>query len=313
MGGGPLGAVPSNTKAPSMIFLEGDPPLGKERGALGVGTGPTLPPQNPSKPGGEASLLEELRRRRKMKMKIESEEDACKPSSSPARNNSSKKKTKKEQEEQERKDEAEAKKMKIKKWLNKKKEVKKTHAREKLATEEVVEETVEIVGPVVVDREEVETVEDTKKTETHQKPPKKQGFRAVLQMFNKEVTQENSFETWKKEKEQEKISRKRKKEQVDSEEGKEMDMTEKKSRQLSSREKGLRFKINDNNTPCYSKEADHQGGGVQGVSLEGGGVQCSDTIAATAVQRAGVGIGKYFLPVKMAAAAVLDDNTTGGK
>ena len=27
--------------------MEGDPPLGKERGALGVGTGPTLPPTDP--------------------------------------------------------------------------------------------------------------------------------------------------------------------------------------------------------------------------------------------------------------------------
>ena len=42
-------------------------------------------------------------------------------------------------------------------------------------------------------------------------------------------------------------------------------------------------------------------------------MQSSDTIATTARQRARVGIGKYFLPVKTAAAAVLDDSTTGGK
>ena len=92
-----------------------------------------------------------------------------------------------------------------------------------------------------------------------------------------------------------------------------MDMTGKKSRPLSSSEKGSNSKINDINTPCYSKEAEQQDGGVQGVALEGGGVQSSDTIATTARQRARVGIGKYFLPVKKAAAAVLDDNTTGGK
>ena len=35
--GGPLGAFPSNTKDPSIEILEGDTPIGKERGALGVG------------------------------------------------------------------------------------------------------------------------------------------------------------------------------------------------------------------------------------------------------------------------------------
>ena len=43
-GGSPMGAVLFHTKAPSADIQEGDPPLGKERGTLGVGTGPTPPP-----------------------------------------------------------------------------------------------------------------------------------------------------------------------------------------------------------------------------------------------------------------------------
>ena len=39
-----------NKKLLSEINQEGDPPLGKERGALGVGTGPTPPPANPPPP-----------------------------------------------------------------------------------------------------------------------------------------------------------------------------------------------------------------------------------------------------------------------
>ena len=40
-------AFPFLNKAPSVNILEGDPPIGKERGALGVGTGPT-PPHTPA-------------------------------------------------------------------------------------------------------------------------------------------------------------------------------------------------------------------------------------------------------------------------
>ena len=45
MGGGPpLGAVPFlNSKAPTEISQAGNPPIGKERGTLGVGTVPTPP------------------------------------------------------------------------------------------------------------------------------------------------------------------------------------------------------------------------------------------------------------------------------
>ena len=39
-----------NKKLLFEINQEGDPPLGKERGALGVGTGPTPPPINPPPP-----------------------------------------------------------------------------------------------------------------------------------------------------------------------------------------------------------------------------------------------------------------------
>ena len=53
--GSPAGAFPFknevptvSVKAPSVNFPEGDPPIGKERGTLGVGTGPTPPPQMPS-------------------------------------------------------------------------------------------------------------------------------------------------------------------------------------------------------------------------------------------------------------------------
>ena len=51
---------PSIIKAPSTNILEGDPPIGKERGALGVGTGPA-PPTNPLTKG---------RIRRRMKKRI---------------------------------------------------------------------------------------------------------------------------------------------------------------------------------------------------------------------------------------------------
>ena len=44
--GGSLVAFPfQKNKAPSMYIQEGDPPIGKERGTLGVGTGPTPPPK----------------------------------------------------------------------------------------------------------------------------------------------------------------------------------------------------------------------------------------------------------------------------
>ena len=40
-GGSPKGAVPFlNIKDPPVVLQEGDPPIGKERGALGVGTPP---------------------------------------------------------------------------------------------------------------------------------------------------------------------------------------------------------------------------------------------------------------------------------
>ena len=44
-GGSPKGAVLFQKKALSVPIQEGDPPLGKERGTPGVGTGPTPPPQ----------------------------------------------------------------------------------------------------------------------------------------------------------------------------------------------------------------------------------------------------------------------------
>ena len=51
MEGGPSGAVPPKhfSKTPSVTVLEGDPPIGKERGALVVGTGPTPLPPGPKK------------------------------------------------------------------------------------------------------------------------------------------------------------------------------------------------------------------------------------------------------------------------
>ena len=45
MGGSPKGVVLFQKKALSVPIQEGDPPLGKERGTHGVGTGPTPPPQ----------------------------------------------------------------------------------------------------------------------------------------------------------------------------------------------------------------------------------------------------------------------------
>ena len=49
-GGGSPVAFPIPKKAPSSLKMEGDPPLGKERGALGVGTGPTPLPKRPFPP-----------------------------------------------------------------------------------------------------------------------------------------------------------------------------------------------------------------------------------------------------------------------
>ena len=50
-GGPPMGAFPfQKSKAPSEDIQEGDPPLGKERGTLGVGTGPTPPQKVPDPP-----------------------------------------------------------------------------------------------------------------------------------------------------------------------------------------------------------------------------------------------------------------------
>ena len=43
-GGGPPGAFLFQIKDPAIVLQAGDPPIGKERGALGVGTGPTPPP-----------------------------------------------------------------------------------------------------------------------------------------------------------------------------------------------------------------------------------------------------------------------------
>ena len=43
-GGGSLVALPFHDKAPSVVIQEGDPPIGKVRGALRGGTGPPPPP-----------------------------------------------------------------------------------------------------------------------------------------------------------------------------------------------------------------------------------------------------------------------------
>ena len=46
MGGSPKGAVPFlNQKDPPVVLQAGEPPIGKEQGALRVGTGPTPLPQ----------------------------------------------------------------------------------------------------------------------------------------------------------------------------------------------------------------------------------------------------------------------------
>ena len=46
MGGGPPGAFHFQIKDPTVVLQAGDPPIGNERGALRVGTGPT-PPKSP--------------------------------------------------------------------------------------------------------------------------------------------------------------------------------------------------------------------------------------------------------------------------
>ena len=46
-GGGPPGAFHFQIKDPAVVLQAGDPPIGNERGALGVGTGPTPPPKSP--------------------------------------------------------------------------------------------------------------------------------------------------------------------------------------------------------------------------------------------------------------------------
>ena len=50
MGGGPPGVFHFHIKDPTVVLQEGDPPIGNERGALGVGTGPAYPPTNPPPP-----------------------------------------------------------------------------------------------------------------------------------------------------------------------------------------------------------------------------------------------------------------------
>ena len=49
-------AIPSIKQSPSSNNMEGDPPIGKEWGALGVGTGPTLPQKSPGSGEGVPSL-----------------------------------------------------------------------------------------------------------------------------------------------------------------------------------------------------------------------------------------------------------------
>ena len=51
-GGPPVGLSFPNLKDLSVCTQEGDPPIGKERGTLGVGTGPTPPHQAPNQEGG---------------------------------------------------------------------------------------------------------------------------------------------------------------------------------------------------------------------------------------------------------------------
>ena len=218
---------------------------------------------------------------------------------------------KKEQQEGIKKTEAEARKEMIKKLLGKKEQGRKTQdpGQAAVAKDVTRPETVEKVDV----KEDKKTVEEDEKKKTPQETPKKLGFRAKLQMFRRVEKQERTYEDWKKEKELERISKKRKMEQVDCEKGKEMDM--KKSKISSSSKEGLKLKNNIAiNTPCYSKSDDQQVQGVQGVALEGGGgAVSSDIIANTAEQRARVGCGKNFLPEITAAAAGVVTDSSGGK
>ena len=57
-GGSPTGAVLfSNKKDPPVVLQEGDPPIGKERGALGVGTGPPPPQANATRASSTAGYM----------------------------------------------------------------------------------------------------------------------------------------------------------------------------------------------------------------------------------------------------------------
>ena len=78
-GGSPKGAFPFKSKVPTVPIKtppghiqEGDPPIGKERGTLGVGTGPT-PPSNatrPPKTGENFNFEASLKQRQSYKEKI---------------------------------------------------------------------------------------------------------------------------------------------------------------------------------------------------------------------------------------------------
>ena len=185
---------------------------------------------------------------------------------------------KKEQQEGIKKTEAEARKEMIQKLLGKKEQGRKTQDPGQAAVAKDVTRT-ETVEKVDV-KEDKKTVEEDDKKKTPQETPKKLGFRAKLQMFRRVEKQERTYEDWKKEKELERIAKKRKMEQVDCEKGEEMNM--KKSKISSSSKEGLKLKNNIAiNTPCYSKNDDQQDEGVQGVALEGGGgaVDSSDIIA----------------------------------
>ena len=292
MGGGPQGVFPSKQKAPSSNILEGDPPIGKERGALGVGTGPT-PPSQPPSPGGEVGVQEDVDRK-EIEGVITTKKEKIVPNlSSPPPNINSRnhhqpdlpdKPHKKETllELMRRKNkEKEAEVPKERKKPDRKKEAAKKKQEEdrkaagaldklvgKLKEEKTVAGRFSIVENVNIDRKTVDNEEVKKKAvddeaKEDRSPPRK--FKEVLRKFNFTEKKEDSFEEWKKRKQLLSTGVKRKAE-IDEYPGskEELTITESPGKFLKISGPGMIQKINsikiNNNLKSQSNLAGNSGG-----------------------------------------------------
>ena len=239
--------------------------------------------QEPTEVGEVRSLLGRMREKRKEREKKEKEEEEEKLAMK-----KKKKKGKKEVPEP-KKEESPAKPMMMKNWL-KRKEEEKTGAVQKLTVDRNVEVKV-VVENVESDR--IMTVENPDKNPDSRQGGRGGGVREVMKRFKEKADKTDSYEEWKRRKVN--CQAKRKAEQVDSEEGKELVMAGKPKRlkNISIPPRGIHKteKLNLKNfiaPTCSSIGGDGQV--ARQGAVDGGSGDNPDDGATSAEQQARVGV-----------------------